>query len=184
MKFKSNISIADQYTSTKIFKIIFFILGIVLLTASSKYKIPFYPVPATLQTFVVLFMASTMGMIGFYSVLSYFILGLIGLPIFSMGGGISYILLPSFGYLVGMVLGSYLIAHMSKNLFNKSFLKLTSAIFLGTFIIFFCGILHMSVFLNFGLKASIVGGLIPFIYSELLKIALAISLSYILIKKN
>ena len=184
MKFKSNISIADQYTSTKIFKIIFFILGIVLLTASSKYKIPFYPVPATLQTFVVLFMASTMGMIGFYSVLSYFILGLIGLPIFSMGGGISYILLPSFGYLVGMVLGSYLIAHMSINLFNKSFLKLTSAIFLGTFIIFFCGILHMSVFLNFGLKASIVGGLIPFIYSELLKIALAISLSYILIKKN
>jgi|TARA_Y200000002_G_scaffold85333_1_gene67875 biotin transporter BioY len=184
MKFKSNISIADQYTSTKIFKIIFFILGIVLLTASSKYKIPFYPVPATLQTFVVLFMASTMGIIGFYSVLSYFILGLIGLPIFSMGGGISYILLPSFGYLVGMVLGSYLIAHMSKNLFNKSFLKLTSAIFLGTFIIFFCGILHMSVFLNFGLKASIVGGLIPFIYSELLKIALAISLSYILIKKN
>ena len=184
MKFKSNISIADQYTSTKIFKIIFFILGIVLLTASSKYKIPFYPVPATLQTFVVLFMASTMGIIGFYSVLSYFILGIIGLPIFSMGGGISYILLPSFGYLVGMVLGSYLIAHMSKNLFNKSFLKLTSAIFLGTFIIFFCGILHMSVFLNFGLKASIVGGLIPFIYSELLKIALAISLSYILIKKN
>ena len=184
MKFKSNISIADQYTSTKIFKIIFFILGIVLLTASSKYKIPFYPVPATLQTFVVLFMASTMGIIGFYSVLSYFILGLIGLPIFSMGGGISYILLPSFGYLVGMVLGSYLIAHMSKNLFNKSFLKLTSAIFLGTFIIFFCGILHMSVFLNFGLKVSIVGGLIPFIYSELLKIALAISLSYILIKKN
>ena len=184
MKFKSNISIADQYTSTKIFKIIFFILGIVLLTASSKYKIPFYPVPATLQTFVVLFMASTMGIIGFYSVLSYFILGLIGLPIFSMGGGISYILLPSFGYLVGMVLGSYLIAHMSKNLFNKSFLKLTSAIFLGTFIIFSCGILHMSVFLNFGLKASIVGGLIPFIYSELLKIALAISLSYILIKKN
>ena len=184
MKFKSNISIADQYTSTKIFKIIFFILGIVLLTASSKYKIPFYPVPATLQTFVVLFMASTMGIIGFYSVLSYFILGLIGLPIFSMGGGISYILLPSFGYLVGMVLGSYLIAHMSKNLFNKSFLKLTSAIFLGTFIIFFCGILHMSVFLNFGFKASIVGGLIPFIYSELLKIALAISLSYILIKKN
>ena len=88
MNFKSKTSIVDQYTSTKIYKIIFFILGIVLLTASSKYKIPFYPVPMTLQTFVVLFMASTMGIVDFYSVLSYFILGLIGLPIFSMGGGI------------------------------------------------------------------------------------------------
>ena len=184
MKFKSNTSIVDQYTSTKIYKIIFFILGIVLLTASSKYKIPFYPVPMTLQTFVVLFMASTMGIVGFYSVLSYFILGLIGLPIFSMGGGISYVFLPSFGYLVGMVLGSYFIAHMSKNLFDKNFFKLTSAIFIGTFIIFFCGILHMAIFLNFGFKASVVGGLVPFIYSELLKIALAISISYHLIKKN
>ena len=182
MKFKSNISIADQYTSTKIFKIIFFILGIVLLTASSKYKIPFYPVPATLQTFVVLFMASTMGIIGFYSVLSYFILGLIGLPIFSMGGGISYILLPSFGYLVGMVLGSYLIAHMSKNLFNKKIIRLLFAVSLGALIIFTCGIIHLAGYI--GLEKALTAGLYPFIYSEFLKIALALLVSYLLIKKN
>ena len=73
---------------------------------------------------------------------------------------------------------------MSKNLFDKNILKLTMAIFLGTFVIFFCGIIHMAIFLNFGFEVAIINGLIPFIYTELLKIALAILTSYILIKKN
>ena len=184
MKFKTSTSILDQYTSFNVYKIAFFILGVILLTVSSKYKIPLGPVPFSLQTFVVLFISSTMGIVGFYSVLSYFILGLLGLPIFALGGGVGYVLLPSFGYLVGMVLASYLIAHMSKNLFNKNILKLTMAIFLGTFVIFFCGIIHMAIFLNFGFEVAIINGLIPFIYTELLKITLAILISYILIKKN
>ena len=184
MKFKTSLSILDQYTSVNAYKITFFILGIILLTASSKYKIPLGPVPFSLQTFVVLFISSTMGIIGFYSVLSYFILGLVGLPIFALGGGVGYILLAPFGYLVGMVLASYLIAHMSKNLFDKNILKLIMATFLGTFVIFFCGIVHMAIFLNFGFEVAIINGLVPFIYTELLKIALAVLTSYILIKKN
>ena len=184
MKFKTSTSILDQYTSFNVYKIAFFILGVILLTVSSKYKIPLGPVPFSLQTFVVLFISSTMGIVGFYSVLSYFILGLLGLPIFALGGGAGYVLLPSFGYLVGMVLASYLIAYMSKNLFNKNILKLTMAILLGTFVIFFCGIIHMAIFLNFGFEVAIINGLIPFIYTELLKIALAILTSYILKKKN
>jgi len=184
MKFKTSSSILDQYISYNVYKIAFFILGVILLTVSSKYKIPLGPVPFSLQTFVVLFISSTMGIVGFYSVLSYFILGLLGLPIFTLGGGMGYVLLPSFGYLVGMVLASYLIAHMSKNLFDKNIFKLTMAIFLGTFVIFFCGIIHMAIFLNFGFEVALINGLVPFIYTELLKIALAITISYILIKKN
>ena len=184
MKFKTSSSILDQYISYNVYKIAFFILGVILLTVSSKYKIPLGPVPFSLQTFVVLFISSTMGIVGFYSVLSYFILGLLGLPIFTLGGGVGYVLLPSFGYLVGMVLASYLIAHMSKNLFDKNIFKLTMSIFLGTFVIFFCGIIHMAIFLNFGFEVAVINGLVPFIYTELLKIALAIAISYILIKKN
>ena len=184
MKFKTSSSILDQYISYNVYKIAFFILGVILLTVSSKYKIPLGPVPFSLQTFVVLFISSTMGIVGFYSVLSYFILGLLGLPIFTLGGGMGYVLLPSFGYLVGMVLASYLIAHVSKNLFDKNIFKLTMAIFLGTFVIFFCGIIHMAIFLNFGFEVALINGLVPFIYTELLKIALAITISYILIKKN
>ena len=55
MKFRTNISVLDQYSSSNISKIAFFLLGIILLSVSSKVSIPFYPVPMTFQTFVVYF---------------------------------------------------------------------------------------------------------------------------------
>ena len=118
MQNRKNITILSQYLSSNISKLGFFLLGIILLSVSSKISIPFYPVPMTLQTFVVYFIAASMGMVGFYSTLSYVILGLIGLPIFAAGGGFGYMMSPTFGFLYGMVLASFLIAYFSKNLFN------------------------------------------------------------------
>ena len=66
MKFRTNKSIIDQYSTGSIAKIAFFLLGIILLSLSSKISIPFFPVPMTLQTFVVYFIAASMGMVGFY----------------------------------------------------------------------------------------------------------------------
>ena len=65
---------------------------------------------------------------------------------------------------------------------NKNLIKIVLSIFIGALIIFVCGIAHLSGFI--GIEKSIKAGLYPFIYSELLKIALAISLTYLLIKKN
>ena len=93
----------------------------------------------TLQTFVVYFIAASMGMVGFYSTLSYVILGLIGLPIFAAGGGFGYMMSPTFGFLYGMVLASFVIAYFSKNLFNLNLLKVTFSILIGSAIIFVCG---------------------------------------------
>ena len=182
MKFKTELSILDQYATGILPKSLFFFLGIILLSISSKISIPFYPVPMTLQTFVVYFIAASMGMVGFYSTLSYVILGLIGLPIFAAGGGFGYMMSPTFGFLYGMVLASFVIAYFSKNLFNKNLLKVTFSILIGAAIIFVCGLSHLAGFIGF--EKSIKAGLYPFIYSELLKIALAISISYLLIKKN
>ena len=182
MQNRKNITILSQYLSSKISKLGFFLLGIILLSVSSKISIPFYPVPMTLQTFVVYFIAASMGMVGFYSTLSYVILGLIGLPIFAAGGGFGYMMSPTFGFLYGMVLASFVIAYFSKNLFNKNLLKVTFSILIGAAIIFVCGLSHLAGFIGF--EKSIKAGLYPFIYSELLKIALAISISYLLIKKN
>ncbi len=172
-----NITILSQYAQSNLSKIVFSLLGIILLSVSSKISIPFYPVPMTLQTFVVYFIAASMGMVGFYATVSYVILGLIGLPIFAAGGGFGYVMSPTFGFLYGMILASFVIAYFSKNLF-----KIILSIFIGAIIIFVCGIAHLSSFI--GLEKSINAGLYPFIYSELLKIALAISLTYLLIKKN
>lgn len=181
MKFKDNASILDQYTSSTIFKLAFYLLGIILLSVSSKISIPFFPVPMTLQTFVVYFIAASMGMIGFYSTLSYVVLGLMGLPIFAAGGGIGYMLSPTFGFLYGMILASFVIAYMSKQLFYKSYFKVTLAILVGASITFACGIAHLSIFTGF--SKAITLGLTPFILSELLKIALAIAVTRLLIKK-
>ena len=177
-----NITILSQYAQSNLSKIVFSLLGIILLSVSSKISIPFYPVPMTLQTFVVYFIAASMGMVGFYATVSYVILGLIGLPIFAAGGGFGYVMSPTFGFLYGMILASFVIAYFSKNLFNKNLIIIILSIFIGALIIFVCGIAHLSSFI--GLEKSINAGLYPFIYSELLKIALAISLTYLLIKKN
>ena len=136
----------------------------------------------TFQTFVVYFIAASMGMIGFYSTLSYVILGLMGLPIFAAGGGIGYVMSPTFGFLYGMVLASLAIAYFSKDLFNKKIIKISLAVFVGALITFACGITHLAGFI--GIEKAVMAGLMPFIYSELLKIALAILAVYLLIKKN
>ena len=182
MKFRTNISILDKYSSSSFSRMAFFLLGIILLSVSSKVSIPFYPVPMTFQTFVVYFIAASMGMIGFYSTLSYVILGLMGLPIFAAGGGIGYVMSPTFGFLYGMIIASLAIAYFSKGLFDKKIIKISFAVFLGAVITFVCGIIHLAGFI--GIEKAVMAGLIPFMYSELLKIGLAIFAVYLLIKKN
>ena len=182
MKFKTELSILDQYATGILPKSLFFFLGIILLSISSKISIPFYPVPMTLQTFVVYFIAASMGMVGFYSTVSYVLIGLMGLPIFAAGGGLGYIMSPTFGFLYGMVLSSLFIAYFSKHLFNKNIIKLTLTIIIGAIIVFVCGVAHLASFI--GLEKAFAAGFLPFMYSEFLKIALAIFTSYLLIKKN
>ena len=177
-----NITILSQYAHSNLSKIVFSLLGIILLSVSSKISIPFYPVPMTLQTFVVYFIAASMGMVGFYATVSYVILGLIGLPIFAAGGGFGYVMSPTFGFLYGMILASFAIAYFSKDLFNKKIIKISLAVFVGALITFACGITHLAGFI--GIEKAVMAGLMPFIYSELLKIALAILAVYLLIKKN
>ena len=181
MKFRNNTSVLDQYSSSNISKIAFFLLGIILLSVSSKVSIPFYPVPMTFQTFVVYLIAASMGMVGFYSTLSYVILGLMGLPIFAAGGGIGYLMSPTFGFLYGMILASFTIAYFSRNLFKKNIFNIILSVFTGALIVFICGVLHLATFV--GLEKAIVLGAKPFVYSEILKILLTIFLVKLFIKK-
>ena len=75
------------------------ILGTVLLTISAKSKIPFYPVPMTMQTFVVLFLGMALGYrIAVATVALYLFEGLIGIPVFATGGGLVYFTGPTTGY--------------------------------------------------------------------------------------
>ena len=89
------------------------VLGTLLLTISAKIKIPFYPIPMTMQTFVVLFLGLSLGYkIGLASVSLYLFEGIMGLPVFSnspeKGVGLIYFTGPTMGYLVGFLTASYL----------------------------------------------------------------------------
>ena len=182
MHFYNNNIISDRvFGNSFISKLSFTLLGVILLTASAKITIPFYPVPMTLQTFVIYFMAASSGMVGFSSAFLYVLLGLAGLPLFAAGGGIGYIASPTFGFLYGMVLASLFIAYVSKFFFKNSFFKILASILIGALIIFTCGVLHLSSFI--GISKAITLGFAPFIYSEILKIILAVLLTYTLLKK-
>ena len=99
-----------QNSQTRIFKsLIVIFLGSILLAISAKVKIPFYPVPMTMQTFVVLFLGLSFGYkIGLATVSLYLIEGIIGLPVFSnspeRGVGLAYFTGPTMGYLIGFCL--------------------------------------------------------------------------------
>ncbi len=104
-----------KHTSqSKLIKSLFvIILGSIVLTISAKIKIPFYPVPMTMQTFVVLLLGISFGYkIGLSTVGLYLLEGIVGLPVFSntpeRGIGLVYFTGPTMGYLIGFLSACYL----------------------------------------------------------------------------
>ena len=157
------------------------ILGIILLTITSKISLPFFPISMTMQTLVVYFISSFMGIFGFYSVLIYLILGTLGLPLFTDGGGLEYLVSPMYGFLYGMVIASFVISHMIYKNHKNSLTKICVAIFSGAFANYFFGVCHLSFFIGF--KEAFITGFLPLIFSEILKIILAILIIYGLLLK-
>ncbi len=155
----------------KSFLIIF--LGSIALTISAKIKIPFYPVPMTMQTFVVLFIGIAFGpKIGFSSVSLYLIEGIAGIPVFSnspeKGIGIVYFTGPTMGYLIGFLAASFLAGYLDleKNII-LIFLKLISAVS----IIYILGVLWLGFLIGWE-KPILQLGVKPFLLAELFKICL------------
>ena len=113
-----NIKILSNQKIIKYFLTI--LLGSLLLTISAKVKIPFYPVPMTMQTFVVILMGVTFGWkIGVLTISLYLIEGIIGLPVFAgtpeKGLGFVYFMGPTMGYLVGFVFATFLAGYLNLN---------------------------------------------------------------------
>ena len=115
----------------KIAKVILIaVLGTLLLTISAKIKIPFYPVPMTMQTFVVLFLGITLGpKIGLLTISLYLFEGIFGLPVFAgtpeKGIGFIYFTGPTMGYLIGFLVATYLAGYFKyENCFDFHKFKL------------------------------------------------------------
>ena len=149
------------------------ILGSIALAISAKAKIPFYPVPMTMQTFVVLFMGLAFGYkIGLSTVGLYLLEGIIGLPVFSnspeRGIGIAYFTGPTMGYLIGFLSAGYLASNVnSKDNFLIIFSKLTFAVSS----IYFFGVIWLGTLIGWD-KPIFNLGVAPFLLAEIFKILL------------
>ena len=153
--------------------ILLVLFGTLLLTVSSKIQVPFWPVPMTMQTFVVLIIAMAYGWkLSFFTLVAYLVEGALGLPVFAKGGGLLYLTGPTAGYLYGMTIAAAVIGYFADLGYGKSVIKCIMPLLLGTIIIFICGIGYLSSIIGF--EKAIVAGLLPFIPSELFKIALAV----------
>ena len=113
--------------NSKILKTILIIFfGSIALAISAKIKIPFYPVPMTMQTFVVLFLGMSFGYrVGLATVSLYLVEGIIGLPVFSnspeKGVGFVYFTGPTMGFLIGFLVAVFFcrIFKIRKTNYNK-----------------------------------------------------------------
>ena len=164
-----------SFKQTKLIKYIFIaLLGSILLAISSKIKIPFYPVPMTMQTLVVLLIGICFGWkLGIATVSLYIFEGIIGLPVFSgtpeKGLGLAYFMGPTMGYLIGFIVAGYLAGRfIYNNNYVLNFLKLTFAI---SFIYIF-GMLWLGTLIGWD-KPIFELGAKPFLLAEVLKILIA-----------
>ena len=158
-------------------------LGSLLLTISAKIKIPFYPVPMTMQTFVVVLMGVTFGWkIGVATISLYLLEGIIGFPVFAgtpeKGLGLIYFIGPTMGYLIGFLFAAFLAGYLDlkTNIF-LIFLKLI----LSVSIIYILGILWLGHLIGWD-KPLLELGLMPFLLAELFKISLLTIITKKLIK--
>ena len=170
--------------NTKILKYILLVfLGSILLTISSKVKIPFYPVPMTMQTFVVLFLGMSFGYkIGLATVSLYLIEGLLGLPVFSnspeKGVGIVYFTGPTMGYLIGFLFATSLAGFFN---FKGNILINFFKLLISVSIIYIMGVLWLGSLIGWD-KPIIQLGVTPFLLAEFLKISILALLAKKIIK--
>lgn len=151
------------------------VVGSILLTISAKIQVPFWPVPMTMQTLVVLVLGVTYGWrLAGATVLLYLAQGALGLPVFAKGGGLAYMAGPTGGYLVGFLLAAVALGWLAERGWARSVPSTLAAMLVGTAIIFACGIAWLGALI--GLRAAIGAGLVPFLLSEAVKIALATAL--------
>ena len=150
------------------------ILGTVLLAISAKIQVPFWPVPMTMQTFVVLIIGMAYGSrLGACTGALYLIEGLVGLPVFAKGAGFAYITGPTGGYIIGFIVAMYVVGLLAERRWDRSVLQIIGAMLIGEIIIFALGGFWLATII--GLSKAIAGGLTPFLLAEIFKIALAAS---------
>jgi biotin transport system substrate-specific component len=151
------------------------------LTAVGAFiSIPIYPVPLTLQTLFTLLAGMTLGSVmGALSQIIYVLLGVVGLPVFAgFKSGIGILFGPTGGFLFGFMISTYVIGKIIEVKKGKNIFYYLLAGFLGIFIIYFIGVIQLSLVAGIGIKRALLVGALPFLPGDILKIIAASSITY------
>tara|TARA_B100002051_G_scaffold41954_1_gene36288 strand:+ start:4932 stop:5513 length:582 start_codon:yes stop_codon:yes gene_type:complete len=148
------------------------LFGSILLIISSKIKIDLYPVPMTLQPLAVLMIAMLYGRnLATATIGVYILQGLVGLPVFAYGGGLMYIFGPTGGFIIGFLISGIVLGELADRGWGKRFITSIVCMLLGLLIIYFFGILQLTLIKGF--EYAILKGFYPFLIGDLYKLLIA-----------
>lgn len=152
--------------------------GSLLLTLSAKILVPFFPVHMTMQTFMVLVIGMAFGpRLGAATVALYLMQGAVGLPVFTgtpeKGIGLAYMMGPTGGFLLGFLVAAWIVGKLAERGWDRSFVGTAGAVLIANGCLFALGVAYLTVLFDF--ERAIAFGLAPFVYSEALKMALAVA---------
>lgn len=146
-----------------------------LIAAGAFIKIPLAPAPVTLQTLFALLAAAILPpVMALLSVIAYLLLGAIGLPIFTTGGGFAAMLGPTGGFLIGMIPGVLAGSLIMKTMESRVRLASIISAITTTVLVYLVGLPWMSVQLNLSFAATLAAGLLPFLVGDTLKIIVTV----------
>lgn len=154
----------------KIRNLILCAMFVALIAAGAFIRIPVPVVPFTLQLLFTMMAGLLLGgKLGAVSVCIYIAMGLLGLPVFAEGGGFAYVLKPSFGYIIGFAVASYVTGVIANKVPNPGYKRLLAANFIGLGIVYLFGMVYYYLMSNFYLGDPI--GLWPlFLYCFILAV--------------
>ncbi|MGB8819139.1 MAG: biotin transporter BioY [Rhizobiaceae bacterium] len=157
-------------------KVLLVVAGSIALWISAKIKVPFYPVPMTLQTLALFGIAAAYGLrLGVATVALYLIEGAAGLPVFAgtpeKGIGIAYMVGPTGGYLASYLIAAAIIGYAVQRGLGRNPFKLFGAMLVAEIVILTMGFAWLAYL--FGAEKAFAFGVGPFIITDLVKIGLA-----------
>lgn len=176
----------DSTTRQWVYYVLLAVAGSALLWASAKIQIPFYPVPQTLTTLVVLGIGAAYGWkLGAATIGLYLLEGALGLPVFAgtpeRGIGLAYMMGPTGGFLAGYVVAAALVGTFAERGYDRHAVRLFAVMLAGAAIVYGPGLAWLAIwYTQFkdlvpgdAAAAAVTNGLMPFIYGDVLKAALA-----------
>jgi biotin transport system substrate-specific component len=156
------------------------LLGTALLIVSAKIQVPFWPVPMTLQSMVVLLIGAAYGWrLGAATLMLYLAEGAIGLPVFAgtseRGIGLAYMMGPTGGFLIGFALAAAATGYLAERGWDRSLPRVVAMMVLGHIVLFLPGLAWLASIM--GWEQAWAVGVAPFVAGTVVKTALAVALA-------